>query len=159
VKKREGADETWMAARDALKLVRTLIASGEERKAKDAALAMAILIDKSAVLENASALADERAAKLSQGQGEAIAAAIMGMLEDLGIPLVPAMKDVLLHHFRPLESGASLRVGSAPDAGVARQQLRARINDSPSGRFADKSVPSPESRAVDLPTRDHPATR
>lgn len=130
-RKRTVAQETWTAAREALARVRILLEGGDERserKAKDAALTLAILLDKSAALEQASALADERQAKLAEAQAEAIAEALIAAFNDLGLPRSAAIGDVIAHHLRLLEGPDAPR-GRAPSAAEARDALRAKLRD------------------------------
>lgn len=125
-KKREGAGETWATARAALERVKVLIEEGDERKAKDAALTMAILLDKSAALEQASALAEERQAKLAEAQAGAIADALAAVLDDLGIPRSDAIRDLIAHRLRPL-SDPDAPTDEPPGKEEAQAALRAHL--------------------------------
>jgi hypothetical protein len=68
-RKEEGARQSWEEARTALALVKERLEAGEENRAKTAALTFAILADKSAMLEQSSALAEERRARINEAQG------------------------------------------------------------------------------------------
>jgi transposase-like protein len=130
-RKSAAADETWEAARAALARVHELLGEGSprsEREAKDAALTLAILLDKSAALEQASAWLHERMAKLGEAQVEALAAALGGVLDDLRLPRTPEVMAVIAHHLRPLEDPDAPR-GSAPDAHLAADALRAAVRE------------------------------
>ena len=124
-RKREAASEIWVAAREALVRVRELLGEGgarAERDAKDAALTLAILLDKSAALEQASALADERQASLTEAQGQAIAGALAAVSDDLGLPPDAAVRRVFAHHLRALAYG--VKPGPAPTSEAARAAIR-----------------------------------
>ena len=129
-RKSAAASETWDAARQALRRVRELLERGGsrgERDAKDAALTLAILLDKSAALEQASALADERAVRLAEAQGQAIAGALGAICDDLGLPRETAVRKVVAHHIRALTDG--LESSPAPTSDAARAAIRGRVRD------------------------------
>lgn len=131
-KKEAGAAESWDEAKAALALVRQRLAEGAEGRAKTAALTFAILADKSAMLEQASALEEERKAKMSQAQVEAIAACLMNVVTDLGLPQSHAVAELFRHHLAPLEVEGTMEdraVGPAPSAEKAREDLRAKYRD------------------------------
>lgn len=130
-RKSAAADETWEAARAALARVHELLGDGSprsEREAKDAALTLAILLDKSAALEQASAWLHERGAKYARSQVEALGDALLGFLNDLGVPRSPEIMDVLAHHLRPLED-SDAPTGPAPGATLAAETLRAVVRE------------------------------
>jgi hypothetical protein len=85
--KRDGAAETWRAARRALESVNTLLEDGDERKAKDAALTMAILIDKSGALSEAAERADQRQTTITERQAWQLAESVRLALGDLDLDL------------------------------------------------------------------------
>lgn len=122
-KKEQGARESWAEAKSALALVKERLEAGEENRAKTAALTFAILADKSAMLEQASALAEERNPKISEAQGQLIAEVIGRTLEDLGIQ-PEAAASVLGHYLRQAQDGGSLE-GPAPEAEAARRAVGA----------------------------------
>lgn len=139
-RKRAAADETWEAARAALARVHELLGEDSprsEREAKDAALTLAILLDKSTALEEAAERAAERGAKLVGAQIDALAAALNGFVDDLGLPRTLEVMAVLAHHLRPLED-PDAPTGPAPDAELAADALRAAVRDkeSPEPRTA-----------------------
>lgn len=128
-RKRIAAEETWSAARDALGRVRELLARGDgrsERDAKDAALTLAILLDKSAALEEASARAAERKAKAEAEQVASIANALVAVFEDLRLPRLDLLRDVVAHHLRRLED-PDAPSGPSPVAAAARDALRDEV--------------------------------
>lgn len=128
-RKSAAAEETWDAARAALARVHELLGGDgprSEREAKDAALTLAILLDKSAALEQSSAWLHERRAKFAADQLDALAAALGGVLDDLRLPRTPEVMAVIAHHLRPLED-PDAPTGSAPDAERAAEALRAAV--------------------------------
>ncbi len=128
-RKEEGAAESWEEARAALQLVRQRLGDGEENKAKTAALTFAILADKSAMLEQSSALAAERNARIDAAQIECIAEALSALLTDLDLPKTAAVAEVMAHHLRPLEDpGAD--TGPSEHAATARSDLATSYRDA-----------------------------
>ncbi|HWG85514.1 MAG TPA: hypothetical protein VNT60_08555, partial [Deinococcales bacterium] len=109
--KEAGAREAWSTAQAALSKVTALLDAGKTLDAQRAALTAAILIDKSGGLERAAAEAQARDVRLSELQAERIASAILGTLEDLGIP-----------------AGAPVR-----------RVLRARLDGTPDGEAAERA--------------------
>jgi hypothetical protein len=123
-KKREGAEEAWAGAKDALALVKKRLSEGNETKAKAAALTMAILVDKSSMLEQASAQVGDREAKIAAAQGRRIADAILAVLDDLGLPRSDSIRELIAHHLKH-PPGDSRR--PAPNAADARDALRRQL--------------------------------
>jgi len=143
-RKREVANDTWSAARQALARVRNLLDAGgsrAERDAKDAALTLAILLDKSAALEQASALADERATRLAEAQAQMIADALFAVCDDLGLPRDNAIRGVVAHHVRGLSS-EKVSSSPAPTSTAARAAIRDHVQDS--GRQAESEQVKPQ---------------
>ena len=102
--------------------MRSLLAEGgarTERDVEDAALTMAVLMDRSKMLERASMYADVQATRLQEAQGTAIGDALIRAFDDLGVPRNAAIRDVGGHYLRPL-SEPDAPTGPAPDAKKVR---------------------------------------
>jgi hypothetical protein len=83
--KAHGAREAWATAQEALAQVRSLLAAGKTADAQRAALTMAILTDKSGVLEEAARRQEERQLRLAEAQGQLSVAVIDAYLEAIGL--------------------------------------------------------------------------
>ncbi len=155
-RKEEGADESWQEAKAALALVKQRLAEGAETKAKTAALTFAILADKSAMLEQSSALEEERRAKLAEAQVELIATCLSNVVKDLELPATDAFRELFRHHLVPLDEGQSEGriVGPAPTAARAREELREKFREVVEVEPADDGPPLPdlEARVVEGPS-------
>lgn len=125
-RKRQGADDWWQTATDAVRKVRELVRSGDERRAKDLALTAAIAVEKAGMLETAAAQADERQAALTERQAETAVAALTAALADLGIPFRPGspVAKVLALHLHS-HDGESL---SKADVEAARRDVRRALD-------------------------------
>jgi hypothetical protein len=122
---RAGAEDAWAAAQEALGQVRSLLADGKTADAQRAALTMAILTDKSGVLEEAAHREEERQARLTATQGRLLAELIRVYFEAVGLPLGPAARLTLAHLLRQAEAGAPL---SPPaEAAEARADIRRQV--------------------------------
>lgn len=142
--KREGARETWIAAREALDHVRALLAEGKAGEAQKAALTMAILTDKSGVLDTAAAQVEERQVRLAHKQGAVLASVIEAFLRDLGIPSGRAVRKVMRHHL--VSAGETGIVSTAPEAERAREEVRAvfELSESPQREPLALLLPAPD---------------
>jgi hypothetical protein len=88
-RKRAGAEEAWAAAQEALAQVRSLLVVGKTADAQRAALTMAILTDKSGVLEEAARREEERQVRIAEGQAQLIAEVVRMYFEAVGLTLGP----------------------------------------------------------------------
>jgi transposase-like protein len=123
-RKRAGAEEAWETAQEALAEVKRLLKTDKTADAQRAALTMAILTDKSGVLELAAAQADARRAELAQEDAKLVVELIERVLRDLGIRFHPGSPVAKLF-------GAYLRdhvAGAAPETvEAARREVRAQL--------------------------------
>jgi hypothetical protein len=124
-RKRAGAEGAWAAAQEALAQVRSLLAEGRTADAQRAALTMAILTDKSGVLEEAARRDEERQARLTAAQGALLVEVIRMYLETVGLTLGPAARQTLAHLLRQAKDGAPL---SPPaEAAEARAEITRQV--------------------------------
>ena len=124
-KKEAAAEESFATAQEALAEVRRLIADGKHLEAQRTALTFAITTDKSGVLEEAAAQADQREAAVNREQGKLIAEVIARTLVDLGLPADRA-GPVAGHYLRQAAAGGPLN-GPAPGAEPARRAVLAQV--------------------------------
>jgi hypothetical protein len=89
-RKRAGAEEAWAAAQEALAQVRSLSVAGKTADAQRAALTMAILTDKSGVLEEAARREEERLVRIAEEQAQLLVAVIRVYFGAVGLTLGPA---------------------------------------------------------------------
>jgi transposase-like protein len=123
--KAQGAREAWATAQEALAQVRSLLAAGKTADAQRAALTMAILTDKSGVLEEAARREEERQVRIAARQGKLIAELIRMYFEAVGLTLGPAARQTLAHLLRQATDGTPL---SPPaEAADARADVRRQI--------------------------------
>jgi hypothetical protein len=112
-------------AQEALAQVRSLLAAGKTADAQRAALTMAILTDKSGVLEEAARREEERQLRIAEGQAQLLAAVIRMYFEAVGLTLGPAARQTLAHLLRQATDGAPL---SPPaEAEEAKRESRERV--------------------------------
>jgi hypothetical protein len=124
-RKLAGAEEAWAAAQQALAEVRSLLVAGKTADAQRAALTMAILTDKSGVLEEAARREEERQVRIAEGQGKLIAELIRMYFEAVGLTLGPAARQTLAHLLRQARDGAPL---SPPaETAAARAVITRRV--------------------------------
>jgi transposase-like protein len=123
--KAQGAQEAWATAQEALAQVRLLLAAGKTADAQRAALTMAILTDKSGVLEEAARREEERQIRIAEGQGRLLAEVIRMYFEAVGLKLGPAARQTLAHLLRQAKDGAPLSPPAEADR--ARRELRERM--------------------------------
>lgn len=134
-RKEQGAEDAWRSAQTALKRVSALLKAGDERKAKDAALTAAILLDKSNMLEKAAEAADDRQARLTAEQGERLVDVLRATFDAVGVLWQPAVQEVVAHVMRCATSGAPLEPGPSAEAARAavesgfRIKLRAELRE------------------------------
>ncbi len=142
--KREGAWEAWETARTALKRVRELLRAGKMGDAQRAALTMAILTDKSGVLELATAEADRRAVRLSEDKGRLIVDVLARTFADMGFSFSESARRVAAHYLRQAVAGEPLE-GPAPDAERARSETSSSTKGRIGGlsEFKPKALPPP----------------
>jgi hypothetical protein len=129
-RKEAGANATYRAATEALERVRELLKAGEERKAKDAAIALGILLDKSGILENAAQAQQDRQLRLAQATGQQLAAIIHLAFEAIGIRPTESVRALVADLLRQASSGGPLVVSPAlaqPAWSDVRERLRAEI--------------------------------
>jgi hypothetical protein len=123
--KAQGAREAWATAQEALAQVRSLLAAGKTADAQRTALTMAILTDKSGVLEEAARREEERQARLTAAQGQLLAEVIRMYFEAVGLTLGPAARQPLAHLLRQAKDGAPL---SPPaEAAEANREIREQM--------------------------------
>jgi hypothetical protein len=110
-----------------------LLGAGKTADAQPAALTMAILTDKSGVLEDAVRREEERQLRIAEGQAQLIAEVIGMYFGAVGLTLGPAARETLAHLLRQAKGGAPL---SPPaEAEEAKREIRERVGtqlgDSP----------------------------
>jgi hypothetical protein len=131
--KAQGARQAWQTAQEALAQVRSLLAAGKTADAQRAALTMAILTDKSGVLEEAARREEERQLRLAEGQGRLLVAVIDAYLEAIGLSAGPAARKTLAHLLR--QAGAGEPLSSPAEAAEARadiiRQVGSELNVGP----------------------------
>jgi hypothetical protein len=128
-RKRAGAEAAWAAAQEALAQVRSLLAAGKTADAQRAALTMAILTDKTGVLEEAARREQERQLRIAEGQAQLLVAVIRMYFEAVGLTLRPAARQTLAHLLRQAKDGAPL---SPPaEAAEARAEIRRQVGSGP----------------------------
>jgi transposase-like protein len=149
-KKEAAAEESFATAQQALAEVRRLMADGKHLEAQRAALTFAITTDKSGVLEEAAAQADEREAALSRKHGQIVAEVIVLTLVDLGLPAETAAP-VIRHYLEQAAAGDPL-THPAPGAEDARQAVAAQI-------LARRERSLPSERQLALPPGQRPSPR
>lgn len=125
-RKEAGALETYAAAQEALARVRELLKAGDERKAKDAAISLGILLDKSGLLESSAAVANERNIRLSEGVAQLLAEVIRALLQALKVPDTPALRR-MVRELLTQASGGQVIVASPADSEAVRESVRARV--------------------------------
>jgi hypothetical protein len=132
-RKQAGAEEAWAAAQEALGQVRSLLVAGKTADAQRAALTMAILTDKSGVLEEAARRDEERQARLTAAQGELLAEVICMYFEAVGLTLGPAARQTLAHLLRQAKDGAPLSPPAAAEEAKReiRERMGTRLGDVP----------------------------
>lgn len=130
--KEAAARGTWEAAQDALAKVRELLADGKTSEAKNAALTMAIALDKSLVLEAAAVAASQREVTLTAAQARQIVAVLTAFLRAVGVVAGPAVRALLAELLRQAGQGDEFRVGET-ESFAARAEIRAAI-DAPVAR-------------------------
>lgn len=124
-RKRAGAEEAWEAAQEALEQVRSLLVAGKTADAQRAALTMAILTDKSGVLEEAARREEERQIRIAEEQAQLLVAVIRMYFEAVGLTLGPAARQTLAHLLRQAKDGAPQ---SPPaEAAEARADIRRQV--------------------------------
>jgi hypothetical protein len=124
-RKRAGAEEAWAAAQEALAQVRSLLVAGKTADAQRAALTMAILTDKSGVLEEAARREEERLVRIAEEQAQLLVAVIRVYFQAVGLTLGPAARQTLAHLLRQAMDGAPL---SPPaEAAEARAEIRRQV--------------------------------
>ncbi len=129
--KDRGAREAWDAAQQALAKVRQLIAEDRPADAQRAALTMAILTDKSGVMEEASARLERRQKTLAEEQAKLLSEILIRFLADLGVPTTQPMGQVLAHYLRQAEAvGEITDPASAVDIAAARSDLREGVSQT-----------------------------
>jgi hypothetical protein len=124
-RKRAGAEEAWAAAQEALAQVRSLLAAGKTADAQRAALTMAILTDKSGVLEEAARREEERLVRIAEGQAQLLVAVIRAYFEAVGLTLGPAARQTLAHLLRQAKDGAP--PSPSAEAAEARAEVRRQV--------------------------------
>jgi hypothetical protein len=85
-KKGAAAKDAWIVAGQALHSVNRLLAAGRTGDAKNAALSMAIMLDKSAMLEAAAQAQEERRVRLDQERGHLVVSIIELYHDVIGLP-------------------------------------------------------------------------
>jgi hypothetical protein len=124
-RKRAGAEDAWETAQEALAQVRSLLAAGKTADAQRAALTMAILTDKSGVLEEAACREEDRLVRIAEGQGQLLVAVIEQYFEAVGLTLGPAARQTLARLLCQAKDGAPL---SPPaEAEGAKREIRERM--------------------------------
>jgi hypothetical protein len=123
--KARGAREAWATAQEALAQVRLLLAAGKTADAQRAALTMAILTDKSGVLEEAARREEERQLRLAGAQGRLLVAVIDAYLEAIGVSAGPAARKTLAHLLR--QPGAGEPLSPPAEADDARADIRRQV--------------------------------
>jgi hypothetical protein len=150
-RKRAGAEEAWAAAQEALAQVRSLLVAGKTADAQRAALTMAILTDKSGVLEEAARREEERQVRIAEGQGQLLVAVIRMYFGAVGLTLGPAARQTLAHLLRQATGGAPL--SQPAEAAEARADIIRQVGSGldaeppllPSGTPAGRRVwPAPQ---------------
>jgi hypothetical protein len=149
--KAQGAWEAWATAQEALAQVRSLLAAGKTADAQRAALTMAILTDKSGVLEEAARREEERQVRIAEGQGQLLVAVIRMYFGAVGLTLGPAARQTLAHLLRQATGGAPL--SQPAEAAEARADIIRQVGSGldgeppllPSGTPAGRRVwPAPQ---------------
>lgn len=129
--KERGAREAWDAAQQALAKVRQLIAEDRPADAQRAALTMAILTDKSGVMEEASARLDRRQKTLAEEQAKLLSEILIRFFADLGVPTTQSMAKVLAHYLGQAETAGEVTdPAPAADIDAARLDLREAVAQS-----------------------------
>jgi hypothetical protein len=98
--KRQAAEHSFGTAMKALRRCNELLEMGRMADAQKTALSMAILVDKSGVLEMAARQLDDRQAALSEQQARQVVDLIGAVLDDLGVPIGQAARRVFAAHVR-----------------------------------------------------------
>jgi transposase-like protein len=124
-RKQAGAEEAWAAAQEALAQVRSLLVAGKTADAQRAALTMAILTDKSGVLEEAARREEEGQVRIAEGQAQLLAAVIEQYFEAVALTLGPAARQTLAHLLRQAKDGAPL--APPAEASEARADITRRV--------------------------------
>ena len=106
--KETAARDIWEAAQLALSSVRELLEEGKTSDAQRAALALAILIDKSAMLEAAAIAATNRRVRLAQDSAQHIVEVLSVFLAALGLPFSEPVRKTLAGLLRQAAAGARL---------------------------------------------------
>lgn len=158
-RKAAGAQDAWDAAQQALEQVRDRLKAGKAADAQRAALAFAILTDKSGVLEEAAERARERQVRVTEEQAQQLVDVTRRFLVALGLPAPPEC--------RPL--GRLMRAlileQADPPADVvagAREGVRAHVLRQVEHEQTAKREPVPEPRqlrALPAPSPPHPDGR
>jgi hypothetical protein len=101
------------------------LVAGKTADAQRAALTMAILTDKSGVLEEAARREEERQVRIAEEQAQLLVAVIRMYFEAVGLTLGPAARQTLAHLLRQAKDGAPL--SSPVEAEGAQHEIRERM--------------------------------
>jgi transposase-like protein len=137
-RKRAGAEDAWAAAQEALAQVRSLLVAGRTADGQRAALTMAILTDKSGVLEEAACREEERQVRIAEGQAQFLVAVIRVYFGAVGLTLGPAARQTLAQLLRQATDGGAL----SPPA-----EAPAATSSIPARRSGRQLAPSAGSRS------------
>jgi len=122
--KETAARDIWEAAQMALSKVRELLEVGEVGDAQRGALALAILLDKSLVLEAAAIAATNRRVRLAQDSAQHIVEVLTVFLVDaLGLPFSEPVRKTLAGLLRQAAAGTRLAANES-SAAEAHAEIR-----------------------------------
>jgi hypothetical protein len=121
-RKAAGAASAWTVAQVALEKLRALLDEGKTSDLQRVAIAWAVALDKSAMLEAAAAAAEERQLRLARADAELIVAALRTVFDGAGLPWTQC-KPLIAAVLKQAEAGEPL---SAPEpaASHARAAIR-----------------------------------
>lgn len=126
-RRQAGAEDAWAAAQEALARVRELLKSGDERKARDAAVTFAVLCDKSGVLESAARVAENHHHQIAEQQATAIADLVRAFFEAVDVPFSEPVRKLLAAMLREgVEHGGPFKA-PAGEARAARLAVRSAV--------------------------------
>lgn len=152
--KRDGAQDTWKAAQQALSKVRELLNADRMGDAQRAAITMAVLIDKSGIMELAAERADEAQARLTEEHGRQIVAVLENVVKDLALPVSPAVRRLLSARLRGATDGEAIedarreiREHFAAQVERERPALPAGEPDPDDGELVTGTVEEPPARS------------
>lgn len=117
-RKQAGAASAWEVAQAALEKLRSLLAEGKTADLQRVAIAWAVALDKSAMLEAAVTAAEERELRLDRRAGEVIVAVLGVYFDAVGLPFSQS-RPLLAELLRQAEDGGPI-TPSASTANAAR---------------------------------------